>query len=279
MAILRGGRRIGNYDIRVGLPRDRSLVDVEKDPRLKREPGGSGQIQRFQSQVNQGEGLARPNRFIVMFNLPQRDEIDSGEVLASEFGGGSMGTNNDLESLTMSKNVSMMCSKVTMPSRDINTQTHLMYGPAREMPYAYSFSGQIECTFYGDKFNRQRLFFENLQKKIVDIKTHDLNYYKEYVGSVDIMQLGAFSSQMDRDRVTYAVRLNEVYVQTVGSYDLQYSATDQPLNIPVTLNFRTWHNLTIDQVDGATVGQKFGDVPTPLGFIFGMFPQQKLDQK
>ena len=59
------------------------------------------------------------------------------------------------------------------------------------------------------------------------------------------MQLGAFSSQMDRDRVTYAVRLNEVYVQTVGSYDLQYSATDQPLNIPVTLNFRSWHNLTI----------------------------------
>ena len=47
MAILRGGRRIGNYDIRVGLPRDRSLVDVEKDPRLKRQPGGSGQIQRF----------------------------------------------------------------------------------------------------------------------------------------------------------------------------------------------------------------------------------------
>ena len=27
MAILRGGRRIGNFDIRVGLPRDKSLVD------------------------------------------------------------------------------------------------------------------------------------------------------------------------------------------------------------------------------------------------------------
>ena len=26
-----------------------------------------------------------------------------------------------------------------MLSRDINTQTHLMYGPAREMPYAYTF--------------------------------------------------------------------------------------------------------------------------------------------
>ena len=40
MAILRGGRRIGNYDIRIGLPRDKSLVDVAGDPRLKRKPGG-----------------------------------------------------------------------------------------------------------------------------------------------------------------------------------------------------------------------------------------------
>ena len=62
MAILRGGRRIGNYDIRIGMPRDKSLVDVAKDPRLQRKPGGSGVIQRFQAQINQGEGMARPNR-------------------------------------------------------------------------------------------------------------------------------------------------------------------------------------------------------------------------
>ena len=31
MAILRGGRRIGNYDIRVGVPRDRSLDYVNDD--------------------------------------------------------------------------------------------------------------------------------------------------------------------------------------------------------------------------------------------------------
>ena len=37
------------------------------------------------------------------------------------------------------------------------------------MPYAYSFNGTIECSFYGDKFLRQRLFFENWQKGIMDI--------------------------------------------------------------------------------------------------------------
>ena len=39
MAILRGGRRIGNYDIRLGIPRDRSLDNVEGDKRLKRVQG------------------------------------------------------------------------------------------------------------------------------------------------------------------------------------------------------------------------------------------------
>jgi hypothetical protein len=57
MAILRGGRRIGNFDIRVGLPRDRSLVDVAADPRLKRQPGGAGTIQRFLAQVNKVKAL------------------------------------------------------------------------------------------------------------------------------------------------------------------------------------------------------------------------------
>ena len=41
MAILRGGRRIGNYDIRVGIPRDRSLDNVNADERLRRKPGGN----------------------------------------------------------------------------------------------------------------------------------------------------------------------------------------------------------------------------------------------
>ena len=36
MAILRGGRRIGNFDIRLGMPRDKSLADVAGDPRLQK---------------------------------------------------------------------------------------------------------------------------------------------------------------------------------------------------------------------------------------------------
>ena len=277
MAILRGGRRIGNFDIRLGLPRDKSLVDIANDPRLQRKPGGAGTIQRFLSQVNQGEGFARSNRFIVRINPPATTKLltrsagppnQPPQEISAEYGG-----KNELESNQTLENVNMMCNKVTMPNRDINTAAHQMYGPRREMPYAYSYSAQVECTFYGDKFLRQRLFFENWQKKIMDIGSHHMRYYNDYIGSMDIMQLGQFDSKQDDDaRVTYAVRLNEVYPQTIGSIDMAYGSDNQITEVPVTLNFRTWTNLTIDQIDGATVGKAFGDVPTiKASKDFGLF--------
>jgi len=181
--------------------------------------------------------------------------------------------NNDLESLQTIENVDMMCNKVSMPSRDVQTKSHIMYGPKREMPYAYGYSGEIELSFYGDKFLRQRMFFENWQKKIMNIQTHNMNYYDNYVGSMDIMQLGQFDSKQDDDaRVTYAVRLFECYPQTIGTYDYTYGSSNELVNLPITMNFRTWANLTIDQINSATVGKAVGDVPTiKASKDFGLF--------
>ena len=82
MAILRGGRRIGNTDIRIGIPRDRSLDNVQNDPRLRRVQGNpESTIGRFQGKMAEGEGFARPSRFMVDFILPRGlDEQASNEA-------------------------------------------------------------------------------------------------------------------------------------------------------------------------------------------------------
>ena len=100
-----------------------------------------------------------------------------------------------------------------------------------------------------------------------------MRYYNDYIGSMDIYVLGQFAAETgdDQARVTYAVRLFEVYPQTIGSIDQGY-ANDEQTIVPVTLNFRNWKNLTIDQVDGATIGKPFGDVPTiKASKDFGLF--------
>lgn len=272
MAILRGGKRIGNMDIRFGIPRDRSLDNVTGDPRLKRKPGGNPQttINSFIATVNQGEGFARGNRFMVRFYLP------SGYKLAGDFDMGSPNDpkiNTELESAEMIRNVGVMCNGVDLPARNLLTEAHRIHGPAREMPTGYQYSGQIQLQLLMDKFLRQRMFFENWQNKVFDSNTHHLNFYNDYVGTMDIYMLGQYAAEGDRDRVVYAVRLYEVYPDVIEGIPLAMLEMDLPyLQMPVTLKYRNWRNLHIDEISGATVGKSHGDVPTiKASKDFGLF--------
>ena len=117
---------------------------------------------------------------------------------------------------------------------------------------------------YGEKFR-----ILSKQKSWLKIKTS----YDNYVGSIDILQLGQFDAKGDDDaRVTYAVRLFEVYPQTISPIEYSYGQNNAIVEVPVTLNFRTWKNLTIDEVNKATTGAAVGDKPTiKASTDFGLF--------
>ena len=274
MAILRGGRRIGNYDIRVGLPRDRSLDNVQGDARLRQRQGNpESTIGRFVANIAQGEGFARPTRYLVRIFIPNKLKIDNIPSPGDTGGEGGSFTSgiNSMGGQEIARNVGMMCDSISMPSRNVASEAHQIYGPKREMPYAYTFPGTIDASFYGDKFLRQRAFFETWQKLIFNINTHNLNYYDEYTSEIDIYQLGQSTTGADRDRITYGVRLYEVYPKTIGSIEYSYGA-DDIVKVPITLAYRYWRNLTLDQIGNATIGSSFGKTPEiRLSNEFGVF--------
>ena len=267
MAIFRAGKRIGNMDIRVGLPRDRTLDNVEGDKRITVQQPGVNQrtsIGRFISEINKGEGVARANRFLIRL-FPPRDTFER-----------KVGTDKDvvlvdkdslLNESGMKNNVELMCTQAKLPHRDVLTQNYVTYGPGRKMPYAYAYGSNIECTFMGDKFLRQRAFFETWQRRIYNLATHNLNYYDDYVGTMEIYQLGQYretdkESPDDNYRMTYGVRLHEVYPETIGEIQYQ-SLTDDviPMDIPITFAFRTWENITLDSINGVEFGKHIPDMP------------------
>jgi|TARA_B110000908_G_scaffold133193_1_gene156993 hypothetical protein len=278
MAILRGGTRIFGQDIRIGLPRDNTLTRGGILKRASELPGKSigaseNTIGRFVAGIGQGEGFARQTRFLVRFNMPNKLKLNQQQYHPAEGFDTSQQGINDVGGQELARNVGMMCNQIDMPSRDINTKDHITYGPKRQMPYAYSFSGKVNLSVFGDKFLRQRIFFETWQKMIFDRNSHDMHYYDEYTGSVDIFQLGSFDAENDRDRVTYAVRLNECYPETIGSYGYNYGSQNEIVNLPITLNFRDWRNLGIDQVNNFSVGASFGTLPEikPAAGFGGLF--------
>tara|TARA_Y100001937_G_scaffold61192_1_gene83839 strand:+ start:622 stop:1605 length:984 start_codon:yes stop_codon:yes gene_type:complete len=281
MAILRGGKRIGGFDVRIGIPRDRSLDNVQGDSRLKQRAGGNpdstmGRIQAF---VNEAEGFARKARFYVEFQLPNGvgenlfGTSDNDTVFANEVTDETRGfaLSKDLRAtqLANARRVQIFCSAIDMPSREIITKEIRHNGPGRKIAYDAQFA-DITATFYTDKFLRERSFFELWQKAAYSNSTFNFNYYNDYVSPMNILQLGNYASQNERDDVTYAVKLFDCFPKTVGAVSYTHeSNTVQTFD--VTFTFRYWVNYFIDEADNVSLlGQKEFNIPTvKYGGLFG----------
>ena len=273
MAILRGGRRVFGTDIRIGIPRDRSLDNVQGDPRLKRTMGNpESTIGRFQSKMAEGEGFARPNRFMVDFILPRGidegvDDDGNNFTFQEEI---KRTTQGELKSeLELQRGLRAFCFGAELPSRNVDTAPLKIYGPKREIVYGHSYSQEITLSFYADKFLRQRSFFEQWQNTAMDLGTNNVHFYDEYTGAIRIYALGAFSGDAFRDRIAYGVHLYECYPKTITAVPLNYGTQNEIMQISISFYYRNWSNLSIDEVWNYTVGGGFKK-PT-VKFQYGEF--------
>ena len=63
-----------------------------------------------------------------------------------------------------------------------------IYDLTHEMVQGQTFA-DVEATFYCGSDMAEKYFFEEWQKVSYNPQSYDLNYYKEYVGAVDIFAL------------------------------------------------------------------------------------------
>ena len=273
MAILRGGKRIGGFDIRIGLPRDRSLDDVQSDPRLRQKAGGNPEttMGRFQAMVNEAEGFQRKARFYVEFALPRGslNQVTTQTMEDEQNGFSVPELIASVNTPQLKRRVQAFCSAISMPSREAVQKEIRHNGPTRKFVYNYT-TPEITATFYTDKFMRERTFFEIWQKAAFSNLTHNINYYNDYVSPVDIMALGNYASRQERDDVTYAVRLLDCYPKTISDVSFSHE-TNAVQTFEVTFSFRNWVNYFIDKTGGIDVGESDFKAPTVkrAGGLFG----------
>ena len=213
MAIFKLGKRIGPFDISGGISRGdfkgSAYSKTDRDPRFKMRANPENTIGRFRAAMASAEGYARPNRFAVRVFPPvnlheiiknKEQSVDAGGITVDSeaFNGtgqvDTMVSGGVMNSLTQTvgRQINIHCESVTMPGVDLTTQ-EVQYGsePARNMVTGHQFAGNINATFYADKYLRERQFFELWQKLAVDTISHKANYYDNYVGKMHIYQLGS----------------------------------------------------------------------------------------
>ncbi len=279
MAIFRAGKRVGPFDIRVGFPRDRSYDRIDYPTNYTR-ANTETTIGRFRAMMGRAEGFARPARFAVRINLPTNlaKLVDDNNVNADQGFGMNENTQAvNMQQLTrqMGEQINIMCESISMPAHDLQSETIDHFGPPRQMVTGHGFTGTIGATFYADKYLRERHFFEMWQKMAVNMVTHKAGYYDDYVGTIQILQLGSLDGEGDRDVPTYGIEAIECYPETVSAIEYNYGSSNQIVRVTVGFQYKQWHNLATDKIAGMTFGQStqtHHDIKQPDRGLIGKLP-------
>jgi len=179
-------------------------------------------INDFISSLNNSQGMARANQFEVVIRANKNHP--------------------DKENLIQN----LHCSSVTMPGHNLEQQTQrLGSGPAREIVQGHRYAGTISATFYLGANLNTKSWFDAWQELTFHPVTHKAKYYEDYIGSMEIYQLGA-----DGQR-TYGIKCDEVYPATIGGIEYSAESTDMIATLTVEFAYRKWTDVS-DLKSGTT---------------------------
>ena len=167
--------------------------------------GPSTPIQKFVSKIK-GGGLARNNRFAVMFTPPVKT-ADTEKVL-------------------------LFCDTVQLPGANFSTVQNRIFGEFREVPYEKLYD-QISLSFYVDTEMKVKGLFDDWQNQVSNPMTRTYGYYKDYVTDMTI------EVQDINDKTRYAVVLYECYPKTISSIQMDMNSKDV-MKVTVGFQYKYW---------------------------------------
>ena len=173
-----------------------------------------GVLNDFLSEFRSENGYALPSRYEVIITSPAEGNA---------------------------RKVSMRCESVDLPGRALNTSVDAnMYGVSPEIVDGVTFGGTLEMTFQSSSDLEERVFFESWQEAAWDKGTWNIKYYKDYIKDIELYVL----DQQDTRR--YGIRLRECFPKEIGPSSLSYAAAADIIKIPVTLQYKYWETLDIN---------------------------------
>ena len=177
-------------------------------------------LENFRSEILDGAGLSRVNRFEVYILPPP--------ALQARYG-------------AISNLTSLYIDQSSIPGLTINTKAYRIFGPAYQRPISSDYGGDgLTMTFNVDRNMNVRKFFEDWMHAIVDPETFTVGYQEDYITTIVISQLD------EQNNSTYEVTLLEAFPRSMNIMELNNSAQNQTHRLNVTFAFRYWKRTGIE---------------------------------
>lgn len=215
-------------------------------------------IDNLKATIGKKGGLARNNRFQVIFTPPQASLVNTDPsvllgTLAS--GGGAANIIND------PRDISFLCESVTLPGRVISTIDYQAESKLVKMPYTYIDSA-VNMTFILTNDYYARTLFENWYSAIFDVENYKVGYKKDYSTDVIIQQLNS------KNIPVYGVKLEKAFPIEVSPIELTNAQENDYLRLQVTFAYDNYINENLLESIGSAAESIGGQVSNTAG-IFG----------
>ena len=146
-------------------------------------------------------------------------------------------------STAVNENLQYLCESVSLPTKGIASNAHDIYGPPREIPYRETFTEAALSFIVDDAFTVKR-FFDKWQEKIINVETGNVNYWNNFVATINITRLSNDATSFADATDKYKIELREAYPSAVGEIALGHTQGGEILRLSVTFKYRKWMTLT-----------------------------------
>ena len=146
-------------------------------------------------------------------------------------------------SAAVNENLQYLCESVSLPTKGIASNAQDIYGPPREIPYRETFTEAALSFILDDGFTVKR-FFDEWQENIINVETGNVNYWNNFVATINITRLSNDATSFADATDKYKIELREAYPSAVGEIALGHTQGGEILRLSVTFKYRKWMTLT-----------------------------------
>ena len=146
-------------------------------------------------------------------------------------------------STAVNENLQYLCESVSLPTKGIASNAQDIYGPPREIPYRETFTEAALSFILDDAFTVKK-FFDKWQENIINVETGNVNYWNNFVATINITRLSNDATSFADATDKYKIELREAYPSAVGEIALGHTQGGEILRLSVTFKYRKWMTLT-----------------------------------
>jgi hypothetical protein len=185
-------------------------------------------IDNLKSLISKKGGLARANRFRVIFTPPTQSLLNlNPQTIISSVISGNFSAKNLIND---PRDIDILCDSVSIPGRQISTIDYIAEKQSVKIPYG-ELHDDVTCTFLLTNDYYMKTVFDSWIGSIVDMDQYSLAYKKDITTDVIIQQLD------EENTPIYGVKLEGAFPTTVNDIELSNESENTIQKLGVSFSY------------------------------------------